>query len=80
MIVVICFKTFPGILNVDIILGQTLQDLRVYWYLVDAHNSSSEVFLTLHQVEPRMLSYIVYFIALIWICVQNASYQVFSLI
>jgi len=80
MIVVICFKTFPGILNVDIVLGQTLQDLRVYWHLVNAHYSSSKVFLTLHQVEPMVLSYIVYFIALIWICVQNASYQVFSLI
>jgi hypothetical protein len=80
MIVFIRFETLPSVFNVDIVLCEVLQNLRVNRDLIDTHYRPSEVFLTFHEVKPGVLSYIVYFIAFIRIRIENASYQVFCFV
>jgi hypothetical protein len=67
MIVFIRFEALPSIFNVDVVLGKILQNLWVDRDLIDTHYCSSEVFLTFYEVEPGVLSYIVYFITFIGI-------------
>jgi hypothetical protein len=80
MIVFIRFETLASVFNVDIVLPEVLQNLRVDRHLIDTHYRPSEVFLTFHEVEPGVLSYIFYFIAFIRICIENAGYQVFCFV
>jgi len=76
--VLISLEALLGILNVDRVLIQRLEDFWINGNLVYPNNCASKVLLALHQVEPGVLSDVFYFIPFFWICVQDLSNQVFG--
>ena len=74
----ISLETLLGILNVDRVIIQRLEDFWINGDLVYANDRAPKVLLALHQVEPGVLSDVFYFKPFFWICVQNLRYQVFG--
>ena len=72
----ISLETLLGILNVDGVVIQHLEDFWIYGDLVYAYDRAPKVLLALHQVEPGVLSDVLYFKPFFWISVQYFRYEV----
>ena len=72
----ISLEALFGILNVDRVLIQRLENFWIYGNLVYANDRSPEVLLALHQVEPGVLSDVLYFKPFFWISVQNLRNEI----
>lgn len=69
VIVFIRLETLPSIFDVNVVWGQALQNFRVYRDLVNANYSTLEIFFTFDKAEPRVFSYVFYFISFFRVCI-----------
>ncbi len=76
----ISLETLLGILNVDGVIIQHLENFWVNWHLFYAYDCAPKVLFALHQVEPGMPSDVFNFVPFFWVGVQDLRYEVFGVI